>query len=341
MTNPNSQYETIISHELEAYENPEAEAEWENLESESEWESYETEGEWESLETESEWETPNAYYEAEDEYEWESEYEGDAFSLSGVWKGIKKVGRVLKPFAKKLAPKLAGSLVSMIPGVGPVLSPLASKATKMLLKEGEAEAEMLEAEMLVSHEGELEIGESEVAQQTALTEYLAAQAAEAQTEAEAEAALAASLPITITIMGGSRALRPVVPVLAQANARLVAGMRRQGPAGRELLRTIPTIQRNTIGALKAAARRGKPITAPLAIKTMAAATQKALSSPSTVARAVERNNLLRKSVAPAGGIGRPIPRARANGGTRRSPLAPTFRPGHKPAARRPIVSRYI
>jgi hypothetical protein len=341
MTNPTSQYETVLAQELEAYENPEAESEWETMETEGEWESFETENEWETLQTESEWETPNGYYEAEGEYEneWESEYEGDYF-LSGAWKKLKKVGKVLAPIAKKIAPKLAGSLVSMIPGVGPVLSPLASKATKLLLKEGEAEAEMLEAEMLVTHEGEFEIGESEVAQQTALTEFLAAQAAEAQTEAEAEAALGATLPITITIMGGSRAIRPVLPVLAQANARLVAGLRRQGTAGQELLRTIPTIQRNTIGALKAASRRGQRITAPLAIKTMAAATHKALSSPSTVARAVERNNLLRKRVAPAVGPRRVGTPRVASGISRKTPTVATFRPGQA-KTRHQIASRYI
>lgn len=340
MTNP--MYETPMAQELPSYENLEAESEWENLELEPEWENYEEESEWETLEIEPEWETTNAYYEYEDESEWESEYEGDAFSLSGVWKGIKKVGKKLAPIAKKIAPKLAGTLVSMIPGVGPALSPLASKATKMLLKEGEAEAEMLEAEMLVSHEGEYEIGESEVAQQTALTEFLAGQAAEAYTEAEAEAALAASLPITITIMGGTRALRPVVPVLAQANAKLVSAMRRQGPAGRELLKTIPTIQRNTIGALKAASKRGQPITAPMAIKTMAAATHKALNSPSTVTRSVERNNLLRQRVAPPGTRrtgARPGASPRSVAGVRKTPTVSTFRPSRN--TRRPVIaSRY-
>jgi hypothetical protein len=341
MTNPTSPYETVLTQEFEAYENPEAEGEWETMETEAEWENFETENEWETLQTESEWETPNGYYEAEGEYEneWEAEYEGDYF-LSGAWKKLKKVGKVLAPIAKRIAPKLAGSLVSMIPGVGPVLSPLASKATKLLLKEGEAEAEMLEAEMLVTHEGEFEIGESEVAQQTALTEFLAAQAAEAQTEAEAEAALGATLPITITIMGGNRAIRPVLPVLAQANAKLVAGMRRQGPAGQELLRTIPTIQRNTIGALKAASRRGQRITAPLAIKTLAAATHKALSSPSTVVRAVERNNLLRKRVAPSVGPRRAGAPRVSNGTSRKTPTVATFRPGQT-KTRHPVASRYI
>ncbi len=351
MTNSDSLFETPTAYEQEAYETHEAESEWENFEGESEWETFEaeSENEWENFEGESEWETPtSAYYESENEAEgeWESAYEGDYFSLGGAWKTLKKVGKKLAPLAKKFAPKLAGTLVGMIPGAGPLLSPLASQATKLLLKEGEAEAEMLEAEMLVaSQEGSYEIGESEVAQQTALTEFLAGQAAEAYTEAEAESALAASLPITITIMGGNRALRPVVPVLAQANAKLVSALRRQGPAGRELLKTIPTIQRNTIGALKAAARRGKPITAPMAVRTMAAATHKALSNPNTVTRAVERNNLLRRRATSAtAGQRRTTTRpatagARLGAIPRQSPMVSTFKP-NKSNVRRPVTSRY-
>ena len=328
--NPETMFETAGSHESHysnPYSNPELEWETESHYSnpELEWETEShysnPEAEWETeshysnpySNPETEWETEshysNPYSNPELEWETESHYsnpysnpelewedEGEYF-FKGLWKGIKKVGKTLAPLAKKFAPKIAGTLVSMIPGVGPALAPLASKAAGVLLREGEAEAESLEAQLFVSHEGELEVANTEIGQQLALTEFLAAQAAEAETEAEAEAAIAASLPITITIMGGRRALRPVVPILSQANARVVSALRRRGPAGSELLRLMPTVHRQTIGTLHAAARAGQPITAPVALKTLAHVTRRVLSNPRTVARAVDRNTFLKHRVA--------------------------------------------
>ena len=99
-------------------------------------------------------------------------------------------------------------------------------------------------------------------------------------------------------MGGRRALRPVMPTLTQANARLVKTLGRQGPAGRQLLRTVPSIQRRTVATLRAASRSGRPITGPLAVRAMAAATQSVLNNPRRVQRIVERNLVLRRRVAP-------------------------------------------
>lgn len=338
--NPETLFEAPGAHERYSnpYSNPEAE--WETLESqysnpEAEWETLESqygnpEYEYESLYS-------NPYSNQEHEYEYESLYsnpegewedEGEYFSLKGAWKKLKKVGKALAPIAKKFAPKIAGSLVSMIPGVGPALAPLASKAAGVLLKEGEAEAEHLESQAFVSHEGEFEVNESELAQQVALTEFLAAQAAEAETESEAEAAIAASLPITISIMGGRRALRPVVPILSQANARVVSALRRRGPAGSDLLRMMPTIHRQTVGALRAASRAGQPITGPVALKTMSAVTNRVMNNGRTVARAVDRNIALKQRLSGPGrrrgpGSNGGGPRPGAAGGARRRPQRPT------------------
>jgi hypothetical protein len=140
-----------------------------------------------------------------------------------------------------------------------------------------------------------------------LTEFLAAQAAEASTEAEAEAAIGATLPITITIMGGRRALRRVMPVLTQANATMVRALAQQGPTGRQLLRVAPTIQRRAIATLKAAARAGKPINSATAAKAMATAAYRVLNNPQTVQKAIVRNGVLRQRTAP------PNPRRAAAG----------------------------
>jgi hypothetical protein len=186
----------------------------------------------------------------------------------------------------------------MIPGVGAIAAPIAGQLTSQLLKEGAMEAAEMEAEFFGTSEAEAEVGHTEAAHEAALTEMLAAEATEAESEAEAESVLATTLPITITIMGGRRALRPVMPTLAQANGRLVSVLRRQGPAGRQLLRLVPTIQRRAVATMRAAARSGQPVTGPLAVRAMAAATRSVLGNPRLVQRAVTRNAVLRQRVAP-------------------------------------------
>jgi hypothetical protein len=104
----------------------------------------------------------------------------------------------------------------MIPGAGAVAGPLAGKLVSTLVREAEMEVAQMEAALFGINEAEAEVANNEVAYEAALTEFLAAQAAEATTEAEAEAAIAAALPITVSIMGGKRALRPVMPVMTQA-----------------------------------------------------------------------------------------------------------------------------
>ncbi|MBD2057530.1 hypothetical protein H6F88_16125 [Oculatella sp. FACHB-28] len=325
-------FEIPASHEVSQYSNPfstaEYENEWEmqeasqyNLEYESEWEQEasqynpEYESEWEqeasqyNPEYESEWEMQEAsQYNPEYENEWEMqeaslynpefEDEGEYF-FKKLGRGLKSLAKVAAPIAKRLAPIAARTLVGMIPGVGAVAGPLAGKLTSALLKEGEMEAAQLEAQLFGTNEFEAEVANTEIAHEAALTEVLAAQAAEAATEAEAEAAAAAALPITITIMGGQRALRPVTPILAQANGRLVKTLRQQGKVGKQLLRTVPAIQRRTVATLKAASRAGKPITGAMAVKAMAASAQQVLNNPRTVQRSITRNAVLRQRVAPS------------------------------------------
>jgi hypothetical protein len=333
------------THYSNPYSNPEFEDEWESQEATHYSNPYSNpEQEWETHESthysnpysnpEQEWETThysNPYSNPEFEDEWETHesthysnpYSNPEFEDEGeyFWGGLKKFARkawkVAAPLAKKLAPKLAGTLVGMIPGVGAIAGPLAAKLTGALIKEGEMEAVQMEAEFFGTNEAEAEVANTEIAHEAALTEFLAAQAAEATTEAEAEAAIAATLPLTITIMGGRRALRPVMPVMAQATGRLTSLMRQQGPAGQQLLRTIPTIQRQTAATLKAIARSGQPINSTTALKAMANATNRVLSNPQRVQKAIVRNKVLRDRTAP------PNPRRTASRPAGRCPTCAT------------------
>jgi hypothetical protein len=227
--------------------------------------------------------------------EWEDEDERDPF-LSGLGDVLGKAAKTLAPLAKAVAPKAAQALASMIPGAGVIAGPLAGKLASALVREGEAEAAALEARLL-SPEALMESA-SAAAQEAALTEQLAAQAAEAPSLAEAEAAIAASLPLTIEIMGGRRALQRVTPALVQANARLVLVLGQELTA-RQLFRAVPEINRVAIGIVKAQARRNQPITSSSAVRAMAAATRQVLSNPQRLQKVLSRNAAIHQRVAPA------------------------------------------
>jgi len=170
-----------------------------------------------------------------------------------------------------------------------------------LFGEGESEAEALEAELFGANEFEGELAAHEIAHDAALTEVLAAEAAHAEDEGEAEALIGMSLPITIRIMGGQRALRPVLPTLVRGNARLVRSLHRGGPTGRQLLRAVPAIQRRTIASLRAAMRRGQTITPALAARVLAGQAARVLGTAPILGRSLIRNTAIRQStVAPVG-----------------------------------------
>jgi hypothetical protein len=217
--------------------------------------------------------------------------ESDQF-FGKVLKAVKKVAQRALPIATKF-------LAPMVPG-GAIAAGIASQ----LLKEGSQEAASLEA-ALFSPEAAFETGSHEQALEAALTEVLAAEAAGTPSEAEASSVIAATLPITITIMGGRSALRPVVPTLAQANGRLVTAFRRQGPVGSQLIRTIPAIQRRAVGTLRVAARRGQPITGPLAVRAMHGATRSVLGNPRTLRRVLAQNAAVTARSASRPGAGVP------------------------------------
>jgi hypothetical protein len=129
---------------------------------------------------------------------------------------------------------------------------------------------------------------------------LAAEAAHTPSEAEAEALLGAALPITIRIMSGRGQLRRVTPALVRANARLVRGLRRSGPAGPNLLRLVPTIQRKTVATIKQQ-HSGRPVSPSMVAPIMAAHAARVLGTPRKCGPALVRNAVVRqRTVAPAG-----------------------------------------
>ncbi len=310
--------------------------EWEGAhEGSMEWEGgNEASPEWEgSFEGAQEWEGAHeGVLEWEGAQEWEGATEADPFLpflAPLAAKAIPMIARAAAPYARKLVPIAARAVGAAVRSVlepsPPSVSPTSpSSPTRRvaparapggvggrrtalrlvrqlhgLIQRGEAEAAQAEAAFFGHGEMEWEVGESPTAEDAALTEVLAAEAAHTASEAEAEALLGAALPITIRIIAGRRSMRRVSPASVQANGRLVRGLRRSGPAGPQLLRTVPTIQRRTLGSLRAMQRAGRPIRPNMVAPLMAAHAAKVLGTPRVCGPALVRNTVIRqRSVAP-------------------------------------------
>jgi hypothetical protein len=288
--------------------------------------------EWELLEPE--WEQSGSG-EWEGEREWEGSGEADSFlQLLGplAAKALPAIGHALLPAVRQLIPQAAqaiGSTVTSLlptptgaagasapagaggPGATQPRAPAGARSGRQralrLIRElhgmvlrGEAEAEAAENALFGTGSRELESGHPD-AGEAALTEVLAAEAAHTPNEAEAEALLGAALPITIRIMSGRTQMRRVTPALVRANARMVRGLRRSGPAGQNLLRLVPKIQRNTVATIKQQQRSGRPVSPSMVGPIMAAQATRVLGTPRKCGPALVRNAVVRqRTVAPAG-----------------------------------------
>jgi hypothetical protein len=330
------EWEHPETHEWESHE-----WEWEHPEAHETHESHEAhEWEWEHPEThereshEWEWEHPETH--ETHEWEWEGEGEADPFLpflLPLAAKALPMLGKAVMPAIRRLIPaakRAVGTTVRNIlaPSRGPapgaaaaaggvpggVACPSCAAGSRRhrqhalrLIRElhgivlrGEAEAEAAEAALFGTAEAEWEGGHP-AAQEAALTEVLAAEAAHTASETEAEALLGAALPITIRIISGRRRLRRVTPALVSANARLVRGLRRSGPAGPALLRVVPKIQRNTVATIRHAQRTGRPVPPSMVAPIMAAQAARVLGTPHKCGPALLRNAVIRqRTVAPPG-----------------------------------------
>ena len=219
--------------------------------------------------------------------EGEMEFEDASDRFFGKLRGL--IGRI-----KRRVSGLARRALSIVPGVTRVISSIASEShpgADRMLNALAQEAEM-EVTRVENHFTDkfAQTGEAEhpAVHAAFLSELMAANAAAAQSEAEAEAILGATIPLTIRLMRAQRTLLPVTPSLVQANVRLVRTLRRQGRDGRQLLRLLPTIHRNTVEILRLLARQQR-LTTPLAVRAMGVATRRVMSNPRRTERALQRN----------------------------------------------------
>jgi hypothetical protein len=202
-----------------------------------------------------------------------------------------------------------------------------------IFAQGEYEAATHEAHLFGANEFETEVAAHEIAHQAALSEVMAAEAAHTESASEAQALMGATLPISMRVMGGTIGIRRQTPTLLRVNAQLVLKFRRQGAAGRQLTRALPSIQRRTIASLKRVEQTGQPVTPAIAARVMTGQAARVLTTPHICRRALTRNMIVRQqTVAPPRVTSRPS--MRVPGGRR------VYRPGviqpTRPNYRRPM-----
>ena len=225
-----------------------------------------------------------------------------------------------------------------------------------IFAQGESEAVIHEAHLFGANEFETEVAATESAHEAALTEVMAAEASHTESAGEAEALLGAALPISMRVMGGRIGIRRLTPTLLRANASLVLNLHRQGTAGRQLLRVMPSVQRRTVATLGAMQRSGQPVTPAVAASVMKGQAARVLTTPHVCRQALTRNMIVRRQTVAPGAPGmRPGVRVPGRPGYRpgmyrpgmrpgmrgpgRPGYRPMYRPGMRPGMRSPVGMR--
>jgi hypothetical protein len=254
------------------------------------------------------WERPGSYFNPEFESEWEIQEAGHSvysarveetqweapFLFQQVLHNIQNIAQATAPIAKQIGAIAARRLVQTTAGLGHRLTPRTNRLLKTVLREGDRSAAYFEAEWFGYAALEIEISPHSVAYDAALSEVLAAEASHTHSEREAAAFMGAVLPITLRTMGEPWILRPVTPTLLNRTVRLVHLLCQRGPAGRRLLRLLPSILRRSIISLQTAQHLGYPLSTSLVGQVMASHTDRVFGNPRLVSQLITRNAVIRQ-----------------------------------------------
>jgi hypothetical protein len=243
-------------------------------------------------EFESEWEIQEAGHHAYSSMLYETELEAPLLFQKSL-SGIRKIAQATAPIAKQVGAIAAKTLLQATSGLEKRINPH-HRSLKTALWDGEKSATYLEAEWFGYFATELEISPDAVAYDAALSEVLAAEASHAHSEREATAFVGAVLPITIHMIGRQRVVLPLTPALLNTTVRLAHLLFHRGPAGRRLLRLIPSILRRTLISLHTARQLGYPLSSPLVGQVMASHTNKVFGNPRLVSQLITRNAVIRQ-----------------------------------------------
>jgi hypothetical protein len=284
---------------------------------------FEGEGEYEG-EYEGEFE-----FESELEGEYEGEFEGEmeAEEFFGRLAGLARRAAqspALRSIGLQAARAALGGL-SRTGGVGGLAANVIGGMLPQQEFEGEFEGEFEfegEGEYEGEYEGEFE-GEFEAfsnpqsrLQTEALMAHLGNAAASAESEEEAEAFLGALVPLAAQL------IPRVAPVVMRAAPQLINGVANaartlmNSPTTQQLVRTLPTVAKNTVGAIARQVANGRPVTVQSAVQTLARQTANVIGNPQQATRAYQRNKSLdrahhRTAPKPTAPINRPKTQSQA------------------------------
>jgi hypothetical protein len=228
---------------------------------------------------------------------WQEQREADRQRMLASIRRI--MAKPVIPLARDLSSVAVRIVLDAIPSARSSFNPLTGQLLDPLLQKGERYSRSKEAEFFGSQPTVVTVANTRIAREAALTEVLAAEASHTESESEAAAFIGTLLPISLRIMEGYQLLRPVLPVLLAATARLVSFLHRHSLDSRRLLRLVPTILRQTVASLIAARSWGCPLTSALVGCVLAAHTRRVLANAKLVDRSITRNALIRISTVAA------------------------------------------
>jgi hypothetical protein len=217
--------------------------------------------------------------------QWELDLHRRLSSGPHLAKGIIRLASELSPVAGRL-------LLDAIPSAQSSFNPHMGRLLAPFLQIGELDQLRQEASWFRDRRTQVIVRNTEIAQQAALTEVLAALASETPSEGEAAAFIGAMLPISLRVMNGHRAIGSWLPLLLTAAARLGRFFHRHSRAGRNLIRLLPTILRRTIASLLAIWRSSCRLTPALLGGALAIQASRVLANPQLVSDAIVRNRLI-------------------------------------------------
>lgn len=245
-------------------------------------------------------------YELEGEWEWEGEGESELEAESEeFFSRIVGLARraASSPALRRVGLRAARGALSGLGGAGAALGRAVGGAQGGALGRdlgatlgrhvsGWLPQREFEGEWEYEFEGEGEVNPIRRVYPDALMEHLGHAAAEAESEEEAEAFIGALVPLAARLIPqAASAVMRVAPNLIRGVAGAARTLR-ANPATRQLVRTLPTVVRQTTANLARQAQQGRPVTPQAAVRTLARQTSRVIGSPQRTAQAYQRSRAL-------------------------------------------------
>jgi hypothetical protein len=256
-------------------------------------------------------------YEGEAECEWEGECEAEEFfgRLAGLARRAAQ-----SPTLRRVGLTAARSALGGLGNLGAAIGGAPGSAgTTLGRRVGSTLGGYLGGRLPQSEfEWEGEVNPLRRVYPDALMEHLGHAAAETESEEEAEAFIGALIPLAARIIPRvAPAIMRSAPQLIRGAARVTRTLRRN-PATRQLVRTMPTIIRNTAANIARQASQGRPVTPQTAVRALAQQTARVIGNPRRALQAYQRSQSLdrrhHRAVGPAAAA---VPRGAATAASAR------------------------